>query len=101
MKKYVYMIDYSNELGGDQIECCNAKETIEQLKYLIEDKNCLVENVKLVEEKDRWNEEDISFSLAKKIIDMLKYVPKRMTWQKKREKRGSTGFYPPTRYESM
>lgn len=84
MKKYVYMIDYSDKLGGNQIECYNAKETIEQLKYLIEDKNCLVENVKLVENNDRWNEEDISFSFAKKIINMLKYVPRYMKWRKKR-----------------
>lgn len=76
------MIDYSDKLGGNQIECYNAKETIEQLKYLIEDKNCLVENVKLVEKNDRWNEEDISFSLAKKIINILKYVPGHMSWQK-------------------
>lgn len=78
------MIDYSDKLGGNQIECYNAKETIEQLKYLIEDKNCLVENVKLVEKNDRWNEEDISFSFAKKIINMLKYAPRYMKWQKKR-----------------
>lgn len=84
MKKYVYMIDYSDKLGGNQIECYNAKETIEQLKYLIEDKNCLVENVKLVENNDRGNEEDISFSFAKKIINMLKYAPRYMTWRKKR-----------------
>lgn len=84
MKKYVYMIDYSDKLGGNQIECYNAKETIEQLKYLIEDKNCLVENVKLVENNDRWNEEDISFSFAKKIINMLKYAPRYMKWRKKR-----------------
>lgn len=84
MKKYLYMIDYSDKLGGNQIECYNAKETIEQLKYLIEDKNCLVENVKLVEKNDRWNEEDISFSFAKKIINMLKYAPRYMKWRKKR-----------------
>lgn len=84
MKKYVYMIDYSDKLGGNQIECYNAKETIEQLKYLIEDKNCLVENVKLVENNDRWNEEDISFSFAKKNINMLKYAPRYMKWRKKR-----------------
>lgn len=79
MKKYVYMIDYKDNYGADQIECYDIKDLTTQLKILAKENNSIVENVKLVENQDRWHEEDISFSLAKKVIRILSYKPVYMT----------------------
>lgn len=84
MKKFVYMIDYENDYGNDQVECTDIKDLITQLNYLIKDKSVIIENVKLVENEERWNEEKISFSLANKIIRILGYKPIYMYAKKKK-----------------
>lgn len=83
MKKFVYMVDYRDKYGIDQIECNDIKDLTTQLRYLAEDK-AAVENVKLVENEDRWNEEEISFTLAQQVIRILGYNPKYMRSRNKK-----------------
>lgn len=85
MKKFVYMVDYQDEYGANQIECDDIKDLTTQLRYLVKDK-AVVENVKLVENEDRWNEEEISFSLAQQVIRILGYNPKYMRSRNKKMK---------------
>lgn len=85
MKKFVYMVDYQYEYGADQMECDDIKDLTTQLRYLAKDK-VVVENVKLVENEYRWNEEEISFSLAQQVIRILGYKPKYMRSRNKKSK---------------
>lgn len=75
MKKYVYMISYEDNCGFDQLECDSVKDLKRQLKFLKED-NDVVIDVKMVENEDRWNEEDVSFTLFNEIVSLLGYEPK-------------------------
>ena len=77
------MVDYQYEYGADQMECDDIKDLTTQLRYLAKDK-AVVENVKLVENEDRWNEEKISFTLAQQVIRILGYNPKYMSSRNKK-----------------
>lgn len=85
MRKYVYMINYEDEWGYDQIECDSIKDLKTQLKFLKQD-NAVVNGVKMVENEDRWNEEDVSFTLFKEVVSVLGYVPKYMMSRRKGQK---------------
>ncbi len=74
MKKYVYIIDYRDRYGADQMECNNMEDVYTQLKYLKED-NSIVENVKKVDVEDRYIERNISITSIRKVIRTLKYKP--------------------------
>lgn len=88
--KYVYMIDYIWEQKLEEADCVeqcelyNQKELIEQLEFL-KDKEANIINVKLVEDKDREHEEEISYSLAQKVIRILRYKPEYMYYRNKGE----------------
>jgi hypothetical protein len=74
MKGYVYMIGYYEKVNGifkdcGQIECTDKKDLITQCKLL--NREYIVEQIKLVNDKDRYLEKEISKSLynqCKKIL---------------------------------
>lgn len=88
--KYVYMIDYENKQGLDQVECWTQSEVITELKYLslknAYTKDIKIINVKLVEDEKREHEEEISYSLSKKVIRLLGYKPEYMNTRNKGER---------------
>lgn len=87
MKKYVYMIDYYDKDGRcDQSECIDVKDLMFTLGYLHKDGNT-IDNVKLVENDNRWIEEDVSFTLGKRVEMLLGYKPN-MMHTKSKKKRG-------------
>ena len=53
MRKYVYMIDYEDKQGFDQVECYTQSEVLEELKYLSSKQEVNIQNVKLVEDENR------------------------------------------------
>lgn len=75
MKKYVYMIDYQDNSGADQIECDSVKDVIIQLGYLRDFDQLVVENVKRVKDNDRYCEFNISEASMKKVKKVLGYEP--------------------------
>lgn len=76
--KYVYMIDYENEYGADQIECVSAKDLLQTLKCTFKSQeDGKVHYLKKVMKEDRWLEEDISDPLLNKCKKILGYTPDR------------------------
>ena len=91
MSRYVYMIDYEDKNGFDQVECYTQSEVIKELCWLCLDnhthnRELEIQNVKLVEDENREHEEDISYSLAQEVIRVIKYKPKYMNYRSKGEK---------------
>ena len=83
MRKYVYMIDYEDKDGADQIECVNMDELLYHIN-LAKKEQWLVTNVKMVENENREVEEDISITLGKKIVSKLGYKPRYMNCTRRR-----------------
>lgn len=83
MRKYIYMIDYEDKDGADQIECVNMDELLYHIN-LVKKEQWLVTNVKLVENENREVEEEISITLGKKIISKLGYKPRYMSCIRRR-----------------
>lgn len=75
MRKYIYMIDYFwQDERADQCECEKQDEVIDQLKYL-KSHGATITNVKLVENEDRYHEEEISYTLGQEVKSLLGYKP--------------------------
>lgn len=76
MKGYVYMIDYKenkDDFWGDQIECADKKDLLTQVKLIANGTmNIYVEEIKLVNDKDRYIEKEISKSLYNECKKILK-----------------------------
>lgn len=87
--KYVYMIDYIvcdyDDIEVEQVECYTQKEVLEELKWLSNKDDISIINVKLVEDKNRDNEEEISYTFGQEVIKLLGYEPKYMITRNKGE----------------
>lgn len=84
--KYVYMIDYEDKQGFDQVECYTQSEVLEELKYLSSKQEVNILDVKLVEDNNREHEEWVSYSFGKEVISILGYIPRYLNWRNKGER---------------
>lgn len=75
MKGYVYMIDYQNSYGGDQMECYDKVDLIKTITMIANGDYppLVVKQVKLVKDNERCVEKPISNTLLAKIEKILKY----------------------------
>ena len=76
MKGYVYMINWKEDKSdyyGDQIECCDKEDLLQQVKLIADDDFIgWVDEIKLVNDKDRYIEKPISKTLSKMCKNILK-----------------------------
>lgn len=75
MKRFVYMIDYTDDRDYQwQMECEYQKDCKIQLKYLKEE-HSVITNLKLVNKEYRWEETNVSSAFIKWCIKFLGYKP--------------------------